>query len=99
LTRRSLFDVQFPCSNSENANAAVSVQPKIKEIYMVQNKKLGAGLALVAALIGMGASGTAAALPEMDVGTLPPIVAPDSVNTVDSTVAAPEEVDAEATAS
>ncbi|WP_198115385.1 hypothetical protein [Massilia rhizosphaerae] len=36
---------------------------------MVQNKKLGAGLALVAALIGMGASGTAAALPELQVGS------------------------------
>lgn len=66
---------------------------------MVQNKKVGAGLALVAALVGMGASGTAAALPEMEVGTMPPIVAPDSVSTVDSTVAAPEEVDTEDAAS
>lgn len=66
---------------------------------MVQNKKLGAGLALVAALLGMGVSGTAAALPEMQVGTLPPFVSPDSLNTVDSTVAAPEEVDTDAAAS
>jgi hypothetical protein len=34
---------------------------------MVQNKKLGAGLALIAALFGMGVSGTASALPELQV--------------------------------
>ena len=36
---------------------------------MVQNKKVGAGLALVAALFGMGVSATASALPEMQVGS------------------------------
>ena len=36
---------------------------------MVQNKKISAGLALVAALVGMGASGTALALPEVIVGS------------------------------
>jgi hypothetical protein len=60
---------------------------------------LGAGLALVTALVGMGVSGTASALPEMDVGTLPPIVAPTSVNTVDSTIGEPEDVDTTDTAS
>jgi hypothetical protein len=68
-------------------------------MQMVQNKKLGAGLALVAALSGMGVSGTASALPEMEVGTLPPIVAPSSVNTVDSAIAEPEDVDTTDTAS
>lgn len=43
---------------------------------MVQNKKIGAGLALFAAVLGMSVSGSALALPEMDVDTLPPIVAP-----------------------
>jgi hypothetical protein len=36
---------------------------------MVQNKKVGAGLALIAGLIGIGVSGTAAALPELQVGS------------------------------
>ena len=36
---------------------------------MVQNKKVGAGLALLAALFGMGVSATASALPEMQVGS------------------------------
>jgi hypothetical protein len=36
---------------------------------MLQNKKIGTGLALVAALFGMGVSGTAAALPEVIVGS------------------------------
>jgi len=36
---------------------------------MVQNKKLGAGLALVAGLTGLAVSGTASALPEMIVGS------------------------------
>lgn len=36
---------------------------------MVPNKKLGAGLALVATLFGMGVSGTASALPEVVVGS------------------------------
>jgi hypothetical protein len=66
---------------------------------MSQNKYFRVGLALLAALSGLGVCGTALALPEMEVGTLPPIVAPDSVNTVDSTVAAPEEVDTNAAAS
>ena len=59
---------------------------------MVQNKKIGAGLAF-AAVLGMCASGSALALPEMDVGSMPPIVAPQSVDTVDSTVAEPVVVD------
>jgi hypothetical protein len=41
----------------------------------------------------MSVSGSALALPEMDVDTLPPIVAPQSENTVDSTVAEPVVVD------
>ena len=36
---------------------------------MVQSKKMGAGLALVAALFGMGVSATASALPELQVGS------------------------------
>jgi len=36
---------------------------------MVQNKKFGAGLALVAGLMGLAVSGTASALPEMEVGS------------------------------
>lgn len=36
---------------------------------MVQNKKLGAGLALVAGLMGLAVSGTASALPEVVVGS------------------------------
>jgi hypothetical protein len=64
----------------------------IKGMKMVQNKKVGAGLALIVAMAGIGVSGTAAALPEVDVGTLPPIVAPNSVDTADSTVAAPDDV-------
>jgi hypothetical protein len=46
----------------------------------------------------MSVSGSAFALPEMDVGTAPPIVAPQSVNTVDSTIAEPEEVEAQVNA-
>jgi hypothetical protein len=71
----------------------------IKGMQMFQNKKVGAALAVLAALSGMGVSGTADALPEMQVGTLPPIVALDSVTTVDGTVAIPEEVNAEDSAS
>jgi hypothetical protein len=66
---------------------------------MLQYKNIRVGLTLLAALSGLGLCGTASALPEMEVGTLPPIVAPDSANTVDSTVATPEEVDTDATAS
>jgi hypothetical protein len=66
---------------------------------MIHNKKLAAGLALIAGLSGMGVSGTASALPEMQVGTMPPIVAPTSANTVDSTVAEPEDVETADTAS
>ena len=47
----------------------------------------------------MRVGSTAVALPEMDVDTLPPIVAPQSVNTVDSTVAEPEVIDEQANAS
>ncbi len=60
---------------------------------MVQNKKVGAGLALIAGLLGLGAPGSASALPEMQVGSRPPIVAPQSLDTVDSTVAEPETED------
>ena len=60
---------------------------------MVQNKKMGAGLALIAAVLGISASGSALALPEMDVGSVPSIVAPDSANSLDSTAVAPEEED------
>jgi hypothetical protein len=38
-------------------------------MHMIQNKKLSMGLALVAALIGMGVSGTASALPEIVIGS------------------------------
>jgi hypothetical protein len=52
---------------------------------------------LVAALLGMGATGTAAALPEMQVGTM--IVSsgdvPASVNTVDDTAAEPVDPEAD----
>lgn len=72
---------------------------------MIAKMKIGAGLVLAAALIGM--CGTASALPEMQVGTLPPIVAPSSLSTVDSTadstddstVAEPVDVDTADTAS
>lgn len=50
---------------------------------MVKNKKVGAGLAL----------------PEMQVGTRPPIAAPQSVDTIDSTVAEPDDVDVQDNAS
>jgi hypothetical protein len=62
-------------------------------MQMLQKKKVGAGLALIAAIFGVSSS--AFALPEMDVDTLPPIAAPQSVGTVDSAVAEPEEVDAQ----
>jgi len=71
----------------------------IKGMQMVQNKKIAAGLALIAGLVGMGASGAASALPEMDVGSVSPIVAPDSLNTHDGTVAEPADTDAQANAS
>ena len=54
---------------------------------------------MVAGLIAMGVSGSALALPEVDVGTMPPIVAPQSVNTVDGTVAEPEDTDVQTVAS
>jgi hypothetical protein len=38
-------------------------------MQMVQHKNVGAGLALVFALSGMGISSTASALPEMEVGS------------------------------
>jgi hypothetical protein len=41
----------------------------MKGIQMVQNKKVGVGLALIAGLIGMGASGAALALPEVIIGS------------------------------
>lgn len=66
---------------------------------MIQNKKTGAGLALIAAVLGMSASGSALALPEMDVGSIRAIVPPDSANALDSTVTAPEDEDTPDTAS
>ena len=42
---------------------------------MVQNKKIGAGLALIAGLMGMCASEAALAMPEMIVGSRPGIAA------------------------
>ncbi len=66
---------------------------------MVQNKKVCAGLALIAAVLGMSVGGSAMALPEVEVGTMPPIVAPQSSDTLDSTVAAPEDEDEQDTAS
>jgi hypothetical protein len=71
----------------------------IKEKQMAQNKKVNAGMALAIALLGMGISATASALPEVEVGTMPPIVAPTSVNTVDSTVAEPEAMETQDSAS
>jgi hypothetical protein len=49
---------------------------------------------LIAGLLGLSASGTASALPEMQVGTRPPVVAPQSLVTVDCTAAEPERDDA-----
>ena len=66
---------------------------------MKLNKNIKGGVALLAALSGMSLSGSAAALPELQVGTLPPIVAPSSVSNTDSTVAEPEDVDMGDTAS
>lgn len=66
---------------------------------MVQNKKVAGALALVAAVLAMSVSGSALALPEMEVGTLPPFVAPDSASSLDSTVAAPDVEDESDTAS
>jgi type 1 fimbria pilin len=72
-------------------------------MQMVQNKKIGAGLAVIAALVAMGASGSASALPEMEVGShlvagsnvdaQAQGVAPDEVtiDAEDGTVASDEE--------
>lgn len=68
---------------------------------MVQNKKMGAGLALVAALFGMGVSGTASALPEMQVDTMMVsvgTVAP-SADSVDDSATDPDDGDTEETGS
>jgi hypothetical protein len=54
---------------------------------MVHNKKLGAGLALIAGLLGMCASGAALALPETEVGSRPGIAAQaQSVEPADAAV-------------
>jgi hypothetical protein len=54
---------------------------------MVQNKKVGAGLALVAGLLGMFVSSTASALPEMEVGSRIASAAPQTeVQAVDLAV-------------
>lgn len=66
---------------------------------MAQNKKMVGALALIAGVLGMSVGGLAMALPEMQVGTLPPIVAPQSVNTLDSAVDAPEDEDVQDSAS
>ncbi|GAA4655369.1 hypothetical protein GCM10025794_14660 [Massilia kyonggiensis] len=66
---------------------------------MMQNKKISVGLALFAGVLGLGAGGTALALPEPDVGSTPPIVAPQSANSVDATVAEPVLSDEQADAS
>jgi hypothetical protein len=63
----------------------------IKGTQMVQNKKFGAALALIAGLAGMGVSGSALALPEMDVGSIRAIAAPDSLDTIDEATAEPED--------
>ncbi|KGF78369.1 hypothetical protein IA69_30665 [Massilia sp. JS1662] len=55
---------------------------------MVQNKKVSAGLALIAGLLGTCASGAALALPEMEVGSRPGIAAQaQSVEPADAAVA------------
>lgn len=66
---------------------------------MVQNKKIGAGLALIAGVIGMGMSSAAFAFPETEVGSRPGITAQvqsvesaDAVATDDTgTIAADDE--------
>jgi hypothetical protein len=59
----------------------------IKGMQMVQNKKVSAGLALIAGLLGMSVSGTALALPETEVGSRPGITAQaQSVESVDAAV-------------
>lgn len=66
---------------------------------MVRNNKVVVGMALVAGLFGVGVSGVALALPEMDVGTVPPIVAPQSMNPGDSNSAESDDVDMQVNAS
>ena len=58
---------------------------------MVQRKDVRVGLALVAALVGMGVSGTAAALPELQVDSR--MVQDDS--TVDAQVQSVDATDAD----
>ena len=54
---------------------------------MVRNKKASAGMALIAGLLGMCVSDAALALPEMQVGTRPPITAqPQSVELDDAAI-------------
>jgi hypothetical protein len=62
---------------------------------MVRNKKYGTGLALVAGLLSLGVNGAAWALPEVEVGTMPPIVAPNVVHAPDSALAEPGSVNEE----
>jgi hypothetical protein len=71
----------------------------IEGMQMVQNKKTGAGLALIAGTLAMSFCVPALALPEMQVGTRPPIVAPQSVDTAESAVTEPAEVDDQENAS
>ena len=68
-------------------------------MQMVQNKKLGAGLALVAGLMGLAVSGTASALPEVIVGSrLVSAAVPTQQEPVDPVpVTDDEESDASAT--
>lgn len=66
---------------------------------MIRNKLVGAGLAIAVAVFGMSVSGAALALPEVDVKTIPPIVAPDAAGALDGTVSAPGSVDTDDAAS
>jgi hypothetical protein len=60
---------------------------------MVQNKKIGAALALIAGLLGMCASRAALALPETEVGSRPGIAAQtQSVEPADAAVAEDSDI-------
>jgi hypothetical protein len=61
-------------------------------MQMVQNKKMSAGLALIAGLLGMCVSEAALALPEVEVGSrLTAIATPQSIESDDAAV--PAEAD------
>jgi hypothetical protein len=63
------------------------------------DKQFSSLAVLAIAPLGLDVSGTAATLPEVDVGAMPPIVAPRSVIAVDGMVAEPKDTDAQAAAS